>query len=235
MTSTPLDAPVNLRDVHGLRTADGRAVRAGVLYRSEMPRPTAAAPAEVPQWPPTTVIDLRLPFERTRRHPLDVPGTVVHTAVIGIPAVTPGMSQPTDPDLTWVYRHLLPSVGDEIARIVRIVADAPGPTLVHCTVGKDRTGIVVSLLLRAVGVQREEVLADYLRTGDDLDRLWAALNAAGVGSPLNPAMAGVDREALAVVLDEVEAGSGGTAGWLSAHGVTEADLSRLADRLLEPV
>lgn len=235
MTSPPpVDAPVNLRDVHGLRTTDGRTVRTGVLYRSEMPRPAAARPTEVPHWPPTTVIDLRLPPERRTRHPLDGPGTVVHTAMIGIPAVAPDTSEPTDPDLTWIYQHLLPSVGDEIARIVRIVANAPGPVLVHCTVGKDRTGLVVSLLLRAVGVRREDVLADYLRTGDDLPRLWTALNAAGVGTPHNPAMAGVDRAALVAVLDEVEAAPGGIVGWLNARDVTEGDLQRLADRLLDP-
>ncbi|MFC4949672.1 tyrosine-protein phosphatase [Pseudonocardia sp. GCM10023141] len=229
MTSAP--PPANLRDVGGLRSDDGRTVRSGVLYRSELPH-YAGQPDLLPVWPPAAVIDLRLPFERHSRHPLAGADTVVHTAIVGIPAAAPGTSRATDPDLTWILLHLLPSVGDEIARIVRIVADAPGPVLVHCTVGKDRTGIVVALLLRAAGVRHDDVLADYLRTGDDLPRLWNTLRTAGVGPPHNPGMAGVQREAIEAVLAEVEGAPGGLAGWLASRGVSTADLRRLTDRLV---
>ena len=104
--------------------------------------------------------------------------------------------------------------------------------LVHCTAGKDRTGIVVAALLRAVGVTRADVLADYLRTEANLTRLWAELHAAGVPDPHNPALIGVQAGALEAVLDEWDGHPDGVRGWLSTHGVPAEHLDLLDGRLL---
>ena len=234
--SVPTGAPANLRDVRGLRTDDGRIVRRGVLYRSEVPRsPDAATDTDVAVWPPATVIDLRSPAEFAGPHPLAAVARV-HSVPLGT-ELAPALAaeQTGDDDLAVAYHHLARDAADEIARIVTLVASGPGPVLVHCTAGKDRTGIVVAVLLRAVGVRRADVVADYLRTEANLPRLWATLHAAGIPAPRNRALSGVQREALESVLDEVEGAPGGTAGWLAAHGVPDADLRLLADRLLSPV
>src|SRR3546814_2414447 len=52
-----------------------------------------------------------------------------------------------------------------IRPLFEAVADGQLPLLVHCTAGKDRTGLVVAVLLLALGVSREDVLADYGRSG----------------------------------------------------------------------
>lgn len=44
------------------------------------------------------------------------------------------------------------------------LVSTPGATLVHCSAGKDRTGLVVCLLLLAAGVSRADVVADYAAT-----------------------------------------------------------------------
>jgi protein-tyrosine phosphatase len=118
------------------------------------------------------------------------------------------------------------------SRIVQIVATGPGPALVHCTAGKDRTGIIVAVLLRAVRVRQSDIVADYLRTEANLPQLWARLHAAGMPFPRNRALLGVQAAALEAVLDEVEAAPGGAAGWLAAHGVGHSDLQQLTARLL---
>lgn len=230
------DAPANLRDLRGLRTDDGRIVRRGALYRSEALRSRGVEGTDVAVWPPTTVIDLRAPEEHLTAHPLDVDGTVVHSIPLGT-SLAPALAAagPDRPGLAVAYRHLAKDAADQIARIVGIVAAADGPVLVHCTAGKDRTGIVVAVLLRAVGVRREDVMADYLRTGANLPRLWAALTAAGVRTPRNAALLGVQAEALEGVLDEIDGTGGGAAGWLVEHGVDSADIERLASRLLSAV
>ncbi|QJY49237.1 tyrosine-protein phosphatase [Pseudonocardia broussonetiae] len=226
-------APANLRDLRGLRTDDGRIVRRGVLYRSELPLSGTAAAAEVAVWPPADVIDLRVPGEHPAPHHLDLPGTTVHSVPMGAdlaPALA--AAQPTGHDLAEAYALLARDAAGSIAHIAALVADSPGPVLVHCTAGKDRTGVVVAVLLRAVGVRREDVVADYLRTEANLPRLWATLRAAGIREPRNRALMGVHRAALESVLDEVEGHEGGAAGWLAAHGVDDAALARLSDRLL---
>ena len=234
MTTTPLptDAPANLRDVRGLRTHDGRIVRRGALYRSEALRPAAAREADVPVWPPAVVIDLRAPEERTGPHPLDDGTTAVHSIPLGRSLAPALAERTTQPDLARAYRLLAEDAAQEIARIVGLVAEAGGPVLVHCTAGKDRTGIVVAVLLRAVGVTRADVRADYLRTEANLPRLWAALHAAGVPTPRNRALLGVQATALDAVLDELEAQPGGVPGWLLARGVPQRHLDLLAVRLL---
>jgi protein-tyrosine phosphatase len=223
-------SPVNLRDVRGLRTDDGRIVRRGVLYRSEAPRSADASGTDVAVWPPACVIDLRVPDEYFGAHPLDVDGTTVHPVPLGRD-LAPALAH-SDHDLAFAYRHLVRDAAGEIARIVGLVAAAQGPVLVHCTAGKDRTGIVVAVLLRAAGVRRADILADYLRTGDDLPRLWAALNAAGVPSPRHRMLLGVQADALDAVLDEIDAAEGGAAGWLVARGADPADVDRIASRLV---
>jgi rhodanese-related sulfurtransferase len=230
---TTHETPANLRDVRGLRTDDGRIVRRGVLYRSEALRSRSVDGTDVAVWPPTTVIDLRRPEEYTGPHPLDVDGTTVHPVPLGA-GLAPVLAAADGFDLAFAYRSLAEDAADEIARIVGLVAGAAGPVLVHCTAGKDRTGIVVAVLLRAVGVRRADILTDYLRTEANLPRLWAALHAAGVPSPRNTALLGVRAEALEAVLDAVEAAPGGAAGWLVDHGVDRADVDTIAERLLVP-
>jgi Protein tyrosine/serine phosphatase len=226
---------VNLRDVRGLRTDDGRIVQRGVLYRSEVPRSARATGSGVAVWPPATVIDLRSPAEHDGPHPLSHVA-YVHSVPMGA-SLAPALAaeQTHDPDLTWAYRHLVRDAAGEIARIVSLVASAPGPLLVHCTAGKDRTGIVIAVLLRAVGVRRDDVVADYRRTEANLPRLIAALRAAGIRAPRNPALLEVQAPALEAVLAEIEGAPGGVAGWLTEHGVDPSDVARLSDRLLGAV
>ena len=234
-------SPANLRDVRGLRTDDDRIVRRGVLYRSEVPLPgravgSGAGDADVAVWPPADVIDLRTPEEWFAPHALAAPGTTVHAVPMGA-SLAPALraAQTSDTDLSDAYRHLARDAAGAVGRIAGIVASSPGPVLVHCTAGKDRTGIVVAVLLRAVGVRRADVVADYLRTEANLPRLWSLLRAAGIPEPHNRALLGVQASALESVLDEVESAEGGAAGWLAAHGVDDPTLDRLAERLLSPV
>lgn len=231
----PTTAPANLRDVRGLRTDHGAIVRRAVLYRSEVPLVGPARGTDVAIWPPATVIDLRSPAEFLGPHPL-AGVAAVHQVPLGT-ALAPALAaaQTDDPDLTSAYRHLARDAAAEIAGIIGLVATAPGPILVHCTAGKDRTGIVVGALLGAVGVRRDDILADYLRTEPNLPRLWAALRAAGVPEPHNRALLGVQRAALAAVLDEIDSAPGGAAGWVTGHGTDPAHLERLSRRLLSPV
>jgi protein-tyrosine phosphatase len=62
------------------------------------------------------------------------------------------------------------------------VAEAPGaPILVHCASGKDRTGVVVAVLLLTLGVPRELIVEEYLLSDGGVERAWIEQALDGVG------------------------------------------------------
>jgi protein-tyrosine phosphatase len=241
LTDAATGRPANLRDLGGTRTDDGYRVRHGVLYRSDAPQPgdpRTARHVDLPQgssWPPATVIDLRSAAETVAPHPL---GDVADVRPVPLGAsLTPERvadASAGQDGLAWAYRLLAAEAGGELARIVRIVADAPAPVLVHCAAGKDRTGLVVGVLLAVLGVPRATIVEDYLRTNENLRTLWARLRQWGQPEPGHDALLGVDAAALEAVLDDMDAHSDGVLGRLREAGVTDGDLRRLAERLLEP-
>lgn len=52
------------------------------------------------------------------------------------------------------------------AEAVRRIGRTGGPVLIHCTAGKDRTGVLVALLLELAGVDADAIAADYLRSAE---------------------------------------------------------------------
>ena len=92
------------------------------------------------------------------------------------------------------YRHVaIPNehekynTGDRTVRrwlnaVATAVAEAPGaPILVHCASGKDRTGVVVAVLLLTLSVPREVIVEEYLLSDGDIERAWIERALDGVG------------------------------------------------------
>jgi len=69
-----------------------------------------------------------------------------------------------------------PLLVDVYRQYFRFLAQSTGPTLIYCTAGKDRTGVLVALFHRALGIHRDDILNDYMLTntaGDALARVGA--------------------------------------------------------------
>lgn len=228
----PLDRLANLRDVAG--AAPG--LRPGVLWRSAQPLAGDAVPAEVTGWPPRTVVDLRSAAEAPGPHPLLGDRTSVHAVQLLDAVVDPSALARQRPTMLDLYISMI-EPGTPLVRAVALVADEPGPTLVHCVAGKDRTGLVVALVLRLVGVPHEEVVADFALTTAAMPGVAARL-AAAVAVPPGAEVASIPREyleapldALAVVLQRWDDHPGGTAGWVRARADGVAADDDLVDRL----
>ena len=239
-----LRALQNARDLGGLAAAGGSRVRHGVLYRSDAPQP-GDVPPPIQPWPPRLVLDLRSVDEATDAvHPLAGPGTDVLPLPLLARASPPEMAAAArrrTVTLHEVYGGVLRTASPVLARIAGLVAEADGPVLVHCAAGKDRTGVTVATLLSAVGVEREEIVRDYVRTEANID---------GIIARMATAAAEIDRdavrelvadhrqlmqapaEAIEAVLDMLDEHPGGAAGLLRAQGTSEAQLIRLRARLL---
>lgn len=168
-----LEGAPNFRDIGGYTTVDGRHVRWGEVYRSsELAKLTPADAARVDSLHVDTVVDLRTEEERSRaasvwtHEPPNVYASpkpslapVMHTILAAA-----GTPEGARSGLIEFYSHMPDDYRTEYAAMFHRIAAGDLPMLVHCTAGKDRTGVAVALLLTAVGVPRQTVVDDYSLT-----------------------------------------------------------------------
>jgi hypothetical protein len=231
----------NVRDVGGLPLRDGRTTRTGVLLRSASLRHCTPADVThlVEDFGLRLVLDLRTQREIDRDGPTALAEAGVETVALSfIPEEErelPETEDDVDP-LVRSYLGYLRDRADNVVTAVRRLAEA-GPALVHCAAGKDRTGVLVALVLDAVGVERDAVVADYALSAERIEALfrrWTAASGQPMPADLTPHLPRA--EAMAAVLAHLDAeygtdGAGGAAGWLRAHGLDEQSLTRLRERL----
>jgi len=181
---------LNLRDVGGCATRDGRVVRSGLVYRSMALHGVRDADRDAfDALGLRTVFDLRTTLERTAMPDVPIDGIrpVVLDVFAGEQWVDPVRLAEvlTNPPAArevlgngngrahyeQVYRELVTraSARAAYAALFRALAQPDAlPALVHCTTGKDRTGWAVAALLALLGVDDDDVLHDYLRSNDEL-------------------------------------------------------------------
>jgi len=67
--------------------------------------------------------------------------------------------------LAGYYHTILFERTAQIGDVFRLICDPANlPALIHCTAGKDRTGLVAALVQLLAGVPHQAVVADYLLT-----------------------------------------------------------------------
>ena len=221
-----LSAPgrlANFRDLGGLPTDDGAHTREGVLYRSDAPHHGDEPPAAA-AWPPAAVVDLRSGDEPIDPHPLRDNGVPVHNLpLLGEARPRTLRELRTHGGLSFevLYREITDRATQAAPTVLDLASTADGPVLVHCAAGKDRTGVLVALLLRAAGVTRDAVVADYVRTTEAMPQVRQRISAtdAEVSALMAefPEAVAAPAEAIAVVLDRVES-TGSAREWLERGG-----------------
>jgi len=150
--------------------------------------------------------------------------------------------------MTDEYRQFPTRNGAQRAlrRVVTLLA-AGRPVLTHCFAGKDRTGFVVATVLEAVGVDRDSIVADFLRSNDAVPelraRIFEMIQQRGdteltpevvtfTEARLSDGVLGVRPEYLAAARRTIDDEFGSLGGYLSDAGITEADVDRLRGALL---
>jgi protein-tyrosine phosphatase len=254
----PLEGAQNFRDFGGYATEDGRQVKGGHLFRSGRLDTLSAADHQVME-----EIGVKLICDLRRGSEFE--GAPISWCARPAPAIlhvpllqdnsTDGMSGwrqaafsgqvrermleiycslVTDPSAVMGYRTLF----------ARLASEESYPLVIHCTAGKDRTGVACALILGALGVSRQDVIADYLlsriyydgnkdlmrATGQALD-LVAAYGAGDTLAPIFHA----EPAYLEAALGAIEEKYGSTREFLLMQaGVPRAHLDAMAANLLEP-
>lgn len=231
-----LEGAANFRDLGGYPTRDGRETVWGKIFRADSL--DALTPADLDRLAGLSlraVCDLRTLFEL--RH---FPNAFSAEGDHGVSYHHHQMALPRDEDAlpgataaeryARLYRHMLDHSGTTFRAIFGRLADpAAYPYVFHCTAGKDRTGVVAAVVLLAAGVDREIVLADYVETETHAEQLLVRLTPYLRARGIEPARDGfkvrVFPEAMAALLDHLEAEHGGVSAYLTRAGVTDAQLA----------
>lgn len=234
MTVLDIDGVNNVRDVGGIPAEGGR-IRTGVLLRSGQLSGATTTGVNALRGSIRHIVDLR-DGEEVAAEPTEIEGPDTTHLPLFLGSVRSFFE--TDTSLDDLYLHLLEESGERLVEAIRIIA-AGAPTLVHCTVGKDRTGVTVALALSAVGADREAVIADYALTESQLplqrsQRIAAYLRAQHPEAVNAVALATQSpAPVMRRLLEQVDARWGSAAGYLRANGMAEEELAALRSALVE--
>ncbi|HEX4579183.1 MAG TPA: tyrosine-protein phosphatase [Candidatus Dormibacteraeota bacterium] len=234
-----IDGLANLRDLGGLPTQRGELTHRGRLLRSDSPHDLSEAGLRaLLDLGVRTVVDLRTVSERE-----NLPSPLVGAGEVRdhhAPIFNDGDDFPRDlATAAQVYCWWLRERGTGVAAALTAIADAEStPILVHCHAGKDRTGVIIALVLRLAGVTVDAIADDYALSGvqlaDMLARDRVSALAAGMDEVRAERLFTVQREAMVETLDCIDAEHGGAAQLLRRIGLDDARIDRLARLMLAP-
>lgn len=216
----------NYRDLGGHPVPGGR-LRTGQLYRSSavvgLDEEAAAALGL------RTAVDLRESGER-EAEPATLGGAVVHL----VPVID------ADPDvplkLPAFCRWIVERRGEVFATAVGLLAHGELPAVFFCSAGKDRTGMLAGILLSALGVADDAVIANYAESERLIPASYFELAAvrserAGLRGTITASDFGSPPELITAVLGRIRERHGNAAQYLVDHGLPAADLDLLRRRL----
>lgn len=156
----------NFRDLGGYRTTDGGRLRWQLLYRSGgLQRLTDPDVAVLRRRQLRTVVDLRSPGEMQRMGsaPSDLGATVVGASMTqALPGAAEAASWSDPEQVAAHYLGMLQAAAPAVTTALEALSQ-PGalPGVFHCTVGKDRTGVLAAVVLGALGVTDDDIVTDY--------------------------------------------------------------------------
>ena len=244
---------LNFRDLGGLPAEAGRHVRFGVLYRSEGPASFAAEHrSELVELDFRLICDLRADVERQA-----APNDWIDTARVLNLDITNDLRTQTNEGWTALkhdpseegaraamklnYSAIPGALLPHLPALIAALAGGQLPALLHCTAGKDRTGVLVAVLLKMLGVNHNAIVADYLRSDVFAKNLRLGGSIADAfqktfgfvpGEATVSTMIGVFPEFLEAALDAIETQWGSIDAYALAAGIDAGLLGRFRGAIL---
>ncbi len=240
----PFEGCFNFRDIGGYPNQKGKRIRSGLYFRAgRQDRMSEPDLDKLKTLNVATQIDLRRPDEiqDQGRGPLGDMGAKYENIAVIPEGGTDQLSRLVGDTGISGRRYLgyLQFGPESWLRMFEIFADkAQLPVVLHCTAGKDRTGVSTAFLLSVLGVSREWIEADFLLTNVDTGRQADFIEKTvgyppGVDRKSMILAAGVPQDAMKDFLDGVEAKWGSATGYLQEIGVTQAQMDSVRENFLE--
>ena len=238
----PLEGAYNFRDLGGLRSRDGRAVRPGLVFRSDrLTGLTDEDCARLADLGITRIFDLRSDLELAEHGTGQFSSEADRHRHVPLVSISLSLSDPridwSKVDLGARYLEMMVEGRGVIREIFEHLAKPEhGGTLFHCTGGKDRTGVVAAVLLRALGVDDETIVADYAVSEKYLASFVEASRALMEREGFDPQivlyLCGSPAERMVKMLGDLDARWGSVESYLEWAGVDASTISALKTRLL---
>ncbi|MBT3187415.1 MAG: tyrosine-protein phosphatase [Anaerolineae bacterium] len=178
----------NFRDFGGYKTKNGARLKKGLLYRSgDLSKATSADLEKISALGIKTICDLR--SERERRVEPDRFPDVEPITFFNIPmrpivdyharslgrlfSLMFGEERSRDyiAESYKAYREYATGYLPQFKSLLKRISKSENlPVLIHCSAGKDRTGVLSNLIQQMVGVSPETAQEDYLKTNENLSK-----------------------------------------------------------------
>lgn len=231
----------NVRDIGGLPTKSGRLTKSKVLVRSDTPnRLDENSIQALIDYGIRTIIDVRSAQEAEQYPSIFNGPSHSEVTYLNLPLEKyyPHVGEliKKAESRGEVYCIVLDHYPDCIAAVMNAIGSAAeGGILIHCHAGKDRTGTIIGLCLRLVGVPFETITADYAQSQICLKPLYDEL-VEQVGGDENIGFWSkqtVTKEMMALMLNHIDLNYGDIEAYLKSAGMQDHELDTVKTRLLE--
>ncbi|KAL0079183.1 protein-tyrosine phosphatase-like protein [Phycomyces blakesleeanus] len=148
-------------------------------------------------------------------------------------AVWVGRKVMTPMGVATMYQHFVSNCQVEIISALRIFVDSSQyPIIVHCTHGKDRTAIVIALILSILDVSRDSIIEDYVQTQTELAHIRADILEDMEEAGLSEEFADADPKNMNMLLSFLESNYGSIKQYLKSIGFSETEQDAVRENLI---
>lgn len=246
-----MDGSYNTRELGGYKTADGKSVKWGVLFRSDKLSDISLEDQKyLKNLGIQRIVDFRSKAEKTE-DPDKIPDGVAYIEMpievdgamrTKIEAILKGEINRNVKDfLIEANEEFIKNYSHIYSKFLKDLAKEQKPTMFHCTAGKDRAGFAAAITLIAIGVSKEDAINDYMKTNEytakRIDEMISKIELMSLyqtdGELLRPLL-GVEREYLEAAFKAAENEYGSIENYIrSGLNISEKEIQQLRSFLLE--
>ncbi len=247
----PMDGAHNTRELGGYKTTDGKFVKWGMLYRSDkLSDISDTDQAYLQDLGIKKIIDFRSKEEKEEDPDIipkgidyiEMPISVDGAMRSKIEAVLKGeTNKDVKSFLIDANKEFVSNYTGVYEDFLRNLIDDDGPALFHCTAGKDRAGFAAAITLIALGVSKEDVINDYMKTNqftkERIEEIIAQIELMTLyqtdAEILRPLL-GVEREYIEAAFQTAEEKYGSLENFIrDGLNISDEDIQKLRNKFIE--